>query len=230
VAPRGGYPRIVPYNSEAGEHVIAFQPAHDLEPCRWYEADTTGALVDARGGVVTPAAWRFQTSGCQRPSMRPPIRGTLMCDAAATFTFRSGLTIVPNAKRAHGKVDVDLTNCVGGQSGGQRAGSALPIAGGVAELGIRLNGSSCAELTEPSGPARVRGRVHWHDANGNEIGASTIDAADVDLRGDVLTVRARARVFPSHALALRIAPDLTGCGTGGRTMLSVATGNVTVWP
>jgi hypothetical protein len=162
--------------------------------------------------------------------MRPPIRGTLVCDAAATFTFRSGLTIAPNAKRAHGRVDVDLTNCVGGQLGGQRAGSSLPIAGGFAELGITLDGSSCAELTEPSGPARIRGRVHWLDAQGQEVGASAIDAEDYDPRGDVLAVRSRARVFPAHALALRIAPDVAGCGAGGRTTVSVTTGKITVWP
>jgi hypothetical protein len=31
-------------------------------------------------------------------------------------------------------------------------------------------------------------------------------------------------------LALRIAPDVTGCGAGGDTTLPVATGKVTVWP
>lgn len=230
VTPAAGYPRIVPYNSEAGEHVIAFQPAGDLEPCRLYEAETTDALVDSRGQAVTPATWRFETSGCQRPSVRPPIRGTLVCDARATFTFRSGLTVGPSAKRAHGKVDVTLTSCVGGQDGGQRAGSSLPIAGGVAQLSLALASSSCAELTEPSGPARVRGRVHWRDAHGQEIGASTIDDGDVDPRGDVLTVRPRARVFPSHALALRLAPDLADCGGGGRTTLAVTSGKITVWP
>jgi hypothetical protein len=230
VAPAPGYPRIVPYNPDAGEHVVAFQPATDLASCRWYEVDTTDALIDARGQAVTPVAWQFQTSGCQRPTMPPPIQGTIVCDAAATFTFRSGLTIAPNPRPAHGRVAVDLTNCVGGQVGGQRIGSSLPIAGGVADLRIRLNGSSCAELAQPSGPARIRGRVRWLDVHGEEIGASTIDADDFDLRGDVLTVRSRARVFPSHALAWRIAPGVAGCGASGRTTLPVTSGKITVWP
>ena len=227
VAPAGGYPRIVPYNPEAGEHVVAFQPANDLEPCHLYEVDTTDALVDWRGRAVTPAAWRFQTSGCQRPTMRGAIRGTIVCNATATFTFPSGLTIAPNAKRARGRVDVDLSNCAGGQIGGQRTGSSLPIAGGVAMLGISLAGSSCTELIEPSGPARIHGRLRWLDAYGNEIGVSIINGDDYDVRGDVLSVRRRARVFPSHALALRIAPDVAGCGE--RNTLSVTTGKVTVW-
>src|SRR6185503_9946479 len=73
VARKGSYPRIVPYNPEAGEHVIAFQPAGDLEPCRWYEAETTDVLVDARQQPVAPAAWRFRTSGCDRPTVSHPI-------------------------------------------------------------------------------------------------------------------------------------------------------------
>jgi len=230
VAPRPGYPRIVPYNPEAGEHVIGFQPADDLGPCRWYEVDTTDALIDARGQAVTPAVWRFQTSGCQRPSVPPPIRGTLVCDATATVTFPSGLITAPNAKPAHGRVDVELTDYVGGQTGGQRMGSSLPIAGGVGDLRITLDGSSCTDLTQPSGPARIRGRVRWRDAHGKEIGTSSIDADEVDPRGDMLTVTPRARVFPSHALAWRIALDVGGCGAGGRTTLTVSSGKITVWP
>ena len=230
VAPAGGYPRIVPYNPEAGEHVVAFQPASDLAPCTWYEVDTTDALVDARGLPVVPATWRFQTSGCERPAVRGPIRGTIVCDAAGTFSFRNGLTIAPNAKRARGRIDVDLTNCAGGQIGWQRRGSSLPIEGGVAALDVALAGSSCGELTEPSGPARVRGRVRWLDADGQDVGASTVSADGYDVRGDVLAVRPRARAFPSHAVALRIAPDVAGCGASAPTTLPVAGGKITLWP
>ena len=88
--PAGGYPRIVPYNPEAGEHVIAFQPANDLAPCRWYEVETTTALVDARQRPVTLSAWRFQTSGCGRGTLPRPIHGTITCDATGAFTFRAG--------------------------------------------------------------------------------------------------------------------------------------------
>jgi hypothetical protein len=127
-------------------------------------------------------------------------------------------------------IAVDLTNCAAGEIGRQRIGSSLPIARGVAKFRITLPGSSCSELTEPSGPARIRGRVHWLDADGEEIGTSAIIDEDFDVRGDVLAVGSRTRVFPSHALALRIAPDVAGCGAPGRTTLPVATGKITVWP
>lgn len=230
VAPAAGYPRIVPYNPEAGEHVIAFQPAGDLEPCRWYEADTTDVLVDARLQPVTRAAWRFQTSGCARGDAPRPIRGTIVCDATGSFTFRRGLTAATTSTtRARGSIHADLSSCAGGQNGAQRPGSSLPIARGVADLEIKLAGSSCSELTQPSGPAHVRGRVQWLDPRGESIGVSTVNDKDFDVRGDVLTVRSRARVFPLHALALRIAPDAAGCGAGGGTTLPIAGGMVTVW-
>jgi hypothetical protein len=162
--------------------------------------------------------------------MRGPIRGTIVCEATATFTFRSGLTLAPNAKRARGRVAIELSGCAGGQIGWQRAGASLPIAGGIAVFDITLAGSSCAELTAPSGPARLRGRIHWRDADGDDVGVSGITADRFDVHGDVLTVRSRARAFPSHAVALRIAPDVGGCGAGTPTILPAAAGTVTVWP
>src|SRR4029453_18958273 len=80
---------------------------------------------------------------------------------------------------------------------------------------VTLAGSSCAELSEPSGPATIRGKVRWFDAQDKPIGTTALKNDDFDARGGVVTVPDRTRVFPSHALALRIAPDLTGCGTGG---------------
>lgn len=230
VAPAGGYPRIVPYNPEAGEHVIAFQPAGDLAPCRWYEVEATAALLDARGRAVTPSAWRFQTSGCGRGTLPGPIRGTTTCDATGSFTFRAGLTTVPDGTRARGRIALELASCDGGQNGAQRPRSSLPIARGVAELDVTLAGSSCAELTVPSGPARIRGLVRWLDAQGRPIGSSAVKDDDFDVRGDVATVRDRTRVFPSHALALRLTPDLVGCGASGRTVLPIANGRLTAWP
>ena len=53
VAAKTGYPRIVPYNPEAGEHVVAFQPAADLAPCTRYRAEVTTALVDANHQPAT---------------------------------------------------------------------------------------------------------------------------------------------------------------------------------
>ncbi len=230
VAPAGGYPRIVPYNPEAGEHVVAFQPAGDLAPCRWYEVETTETLVDSRQRPVTPTAWSFQTSGCDRATMPRPIRGTITCDATGSFTFRAGPTAVASGSQARGRVQLELANCVGGVNGAQRFRASLPIARAVAQLDVTLAGSSCAELTAPTGPATIRGRVRWLDAQGRPIGVATVNDGDFDVRGDVVTVMDRAHVFPSHALALRIAPDVAGCGVGGRTVLPVASGKVTVWP
>lgn len=59
-----GYPRVVPYGGEAGAHMVATQPATDLVPCRWYQVEVTGALLDADGRPVRPEHWRFRTAGC----------------------------------------------------------------------------------------------------------------------------------------------------------------------
>jgi hypothetical protein len=71
--------------------------------------------------------------------------------------------------------------------------------------------------------------VRWLDAQGKPIGVSAIKDDDFDVRGEVAAVRDRTRVFPSHALALRIAPDLAGCGSGAPTVLPIANGRVTGW-
>jgi hypothetical protein len=230
VAPAGGYPRIVPYNPEAGEHVIGFQPAGDLAPCRWYRVETTTALVDARQQAVTPSSWRFQTSGCGRGTLPRPIQGTTTCDVTGSFTFRRGLTIAADGTHARGRIALALSGCDGGENGAQRSRSSLPIAGGSAEFDVELAGSSCGEFTAPSGAARIRGKVRWLDAQGKAIGTSSIKADDYDVRGGVVTVPDRTRVFPSHALALRIAPGLAGCGAGGPAVLPIANGKLTIWP
>ena len=61
VAPMAGYPKIVPYTPDPGEHLIDFQPAADLAPCTWYRVDVTAALIDAAGEPVIPSAWEFRT-------------------------------------------------------------------------------------------------------------------------------------------------------------------------
>jgi hypothetical protein len=230
VAAAGGYPRIVPYNPEAGEHVIAFQPAADLAPCRWYQVETTTALVDARQQPVTPAAWRFQTSGCGRGILPRPIEGTITCDATGSFTFRKGLTTAANGARARGRIALVLGSCDGGENGAQRARSSLPIARGEGDLHVTLAASSCAELTAPTGPARIRGKIRWLDAQGKPIGTTAVKDDDLDVRGDVVTIPDRTRIFPSHAIALRIAPDVMGCGAGAPTVLPIANGKLTAWP
>ena len=210
--------------------MIAFQPAADLAPCRWYEVETTTALVDARQQPVTPSSWRFRTSGCDRATLPRPIAGTITCDATGSFTFRGGLTTTGNGKRAQGRIVLALASCDGGENGAQRARSSLPIARGEADLHVTLAGSSCAELTAPTSPAEIRGTIRWFDALGKAVGTTTLKDDDFDVRGDVLTVPDRTRVFPSHALALRIAPDVAGCGPGGSTVLPVANGKLTAWP
>jgi hypothetical protein len=152
VAPAVGYPRIVPYNPEAGEHVIAIHPANDLAPCRWYEAETTEALIDGRQRPVTPAAWRFQTSGCGRDVLPLPIHGTITCDATGSFTFRTAVTTSSDGTPGRGRVSLELTNCDGGQNGRQRTGSSLPLASG-AEINVML-ADRRARTSAPSGPSR----------------------------------------------------------------------------
>lgn len=225
-----GYPRIVPYNPEAGEHVIAFQPAGDLAPCRWYQVETTTALVDSRQQPVTPASWRFQTSGCGRGTMAEPLHGTITCDAAGTLTVPAGLKTTPDGTRARGRLTLTLSACDGGVNGAQRSRATLPIAGGTAELAVTMGRSSCAEVTTPSSPASLRGQVRWLDAEGKPVGTSTIKQDDFDLRGGVVTIRDRTRAFPAHALALRFTPNVNGCGAGGRTVIPLTDGTLTVWP
>ena len=72
--------------------------------------------------------------------------------------------------------------------------------------------------------------VRWLDVQGKPIGVSSVRDDDFDVRGDVATIRDRTRVFPSHEVALRIAPTVTGCGTAGPAVLPIAGGRVTVWP
>ena len=61
---KSGYPRIVPYNPDNGEHTIDLQPAENLMPCTDYRVDVTDVLRDHHGAPVTPASWTFRTDGC----------------------------------------------------------------------------------------------------------------------------------------------------------------------
>ncbi len=191
VPPAAGYPRIVPYNPEAGEHEVAFQPAADLAPCRWYQVETTRALVDSRGRSVLPASWRFRTSGC-RPSYPAPVRGTTVCDATGTTTPTSWVQV---------STQLDLSACAGGQDGGWQRGARLPVLAGHADLRVDLRAASCGELVKPSGPATVSGRIRWTDAQGRDVGSSVIAPQPYDPRGATVVVDRRSRVFPGHSLA-----------------------------
>lgn len=61
---KDGYPRSVPYGSDAGEHMIDVQPASNLAECTWYQVDVgrDAQIVDARGQAVTPYSWKFKTA------------------------------------------------------------------------------------------------------------------------------------------------------------------------
>jgi hypothetical protein len=229
VAAQPGYPRIVPYNPEAGEHTIAFQPAADLRPCRWYRVETTRALVDAGQRPVQSARWQFRTSGCV-PKHAQPVRGTLVCDAQGGFKFTDATApSVPG--RVVGGALLQLTNCAGGVDGTPAPGAALPVASAVGLLRVELAGGGCGELTEPSGTATVTGGFAWLDAQGHEIGRSFVDAQPVDIRGGVATVRASSGVFGGQALALRLTPDATACvGDVRGPVFRFGAGTVTTWP
>lgn len=68
---RSGYPRVVPYNPEAGEHTIDIQPDGDLDPCTEYRVDVTEALLDAEDAPAVPHSWTFRTDGCTETVIRP---------------------------------------------------------------------------------------------------------------------------------------------------------------
>ncbi|MCB1007073.1 MAG: Ig-like domain-containing protein, partial [Acidimicrobiales bacterium] len=68
---RAGYPKIVPYNPEAGEHTIAIQPDGNLAKCTRYRVSVTEALIDGAGEPVVPYSWTFRTKGCPGVRVRP---------------------------------------------------------------------------------------------------------------------------------------------------------------
>ncbi|MCB1004456.1 MAG: Ig-like domain-containing protein [Acidimicrobiales bacterium] len=68
---RSGYPRIVPYTPEAGEHTIAIQPDGNLAKCTEYRVSVTEALIDGAGEPVVPYSWTFTTKGCPGVRARP---------------------------------------------------------------------------------------------------------------------------------------------------------------
>jgi hypothetical protein len=212
-----GYPRIVPYNPEAGEHVVAFQPAGDLAQCRWYQVETTRALVDSRGRAVVPASWRFRTSGCQ-PVFPAPVRGTTVCDATGTIVPTSYVQVA---------TQLDLTACAGGQDGGSRSGARLPVAAGRADLRVDLRAATCGELLTPTAPPTVSGRIRWTDVHGREVGTSLISPQPYDARGATVVVDSRSRVFPGHSLAIRAGVTAAVCGAGAPVPVTGA--NVTAW-
>lgn len=90
----GGYPRSVPYGADAGEHMIAIQPAGDLAVCTTYEVAVTGALVDADLEPVTPMSWRFTTDGCPPPTSSTTTTSTSTSTSTSSATSTSTSTTV----------------------------------------------------------------------------------------------------------------------------------------
>jgi hypothetical protein len=221
VTPRAGYPRIVPYNPEAGEHMVAFQPAADLRPCRWYRVETTNALVDAQQQPVAPAQWQFRTSGCTPARLTLPVHGTVHCDATGSAQFtRVG-------DRA--EVRLALTSCSGGQDGTpvQRR-AAMNVASGWAHFQLALPTTSCAELTAPTAPSSLTGTVRWYDAADRTIGVSQVTKQAFDTRGGVVRVQG---AFPLERMAVRWTPDMSACtGATASQRVPLTAGHVTVFP
>ena len=60
---KAGFPRLVPYGADAGEHLIDVQPASDLGPCRWFDVavGVRTPLLDRDGTTITPHRWSFRT-------------------------------------------------------------------------------------------------------------------------------------------------------------------------
>jgi hypothetical protein len=220
VPPKAGFPRVVPYNPEAGEHVVAFQPATDLQPCTRYSAEITTALLDARRQPVQPYSWRFRTSGC-RPGQDAPVKGTVTCASGA---------YVATDTVGRGSALNRLDACAGGQDGGPLGDAALPIAAGIGAWKLNFASGGCAALAAGQ-PVTIGGRIQWEDASGKVIGTSLVDRQPYDLRGGKVTVAARSRVLPGHVLALRLAPAPGPCVQSGTSAtVADATGRATAWP
>lgn len=63
VVPMDGWPRMGPYNPEAGEHTMMFYPAEDLAPCTTYTAEVTAGVRDWFGEKLRrPLRWSFETA------------------------------------------------------------------------------------------------------------------------------------------------------------------------
>jgi hypothetical protein len=219
VPAKSGYPRIVPYNPEAGEHVVAFQPVADLAPCTRYRAEITTALVDAEGHPVQPYSWEFTTSGC-RGRGNATVRGTVTCPTASF--------VVADPAGA-GAALSRLDGCAGGQDGRTRRGAVLPIVAGVGAWSLRFGAGGCNAFAA-GGTATIEGIVQWEDATGHVIGSSRVSPQPYDLRGANLTVDRRSGALAGQVLALRLAVDPTAC-VSTRTSAAIASthGRTTSW-
>ena len=220
VAPRAGYPRIVPYNPEAGEHIVSFQPAADLRSCRWYQVEVTSVLHDARGVPVTPTAWRFRTSGCVNRVRRAAIRGSVVCELEGIVGLRPA-----SSTESVALVSGFIDGCSGGQDGSPLPGARLPIASGQAAFGLRLRGTGCDALTAPTGPAEIEGALSWRDVNGVEIAGSAVRLQSIpDARGGIVEIEWWSDAFPGYSIALRLAVDPSTCSDAGGYHIATITG------
>jgi hypothetical protein len=219
VPPKPGYPRIVPYNPEAGEHVIAFQPAADLQPCTRYRAEVTAALVDADHQPVEPYSWAFTTSGC-RGRANAPIVGTVTCATTA---------LVAATASGGGGALTRQDGCAGGQDGRTKHGAALPIATGAGTWSITFGQGGCAAFAA-GGAATISGDIQWKDAAGRDLGTSHVAPQAYDLRGTELVVDRGSPALPGHVLSLRIVTEPAPCTPWGSAgFIGSTTGRTTAW-
>jgi len=150
---RSGYPRVVPYNPEAGEHTIDIQPDGDLEPCTEYRVDVTDALLDAEGEPVTPYSWTFRTDGCTEPLRRPDAWIRVVDefrenDLGAWF-------------------GADVQNATGG--GQKRATTAPPGRAMTFDINLVNDGNGADRFGVGGQPAVAGFKVQYFDDEGNNI-------------------------------------------------------------
>ena len=208
---KAGFPRIVPYNPEAGEHVVAFQPAADLAPCTRYRAEITTALVDADGTPVAAVLLGVHHQRMSRPGHTPGARHRDVPDRGVrrvrSGRFRRGAVTPRRVRGWPGRPHP--ARCRAADRGGRRS----------LEHPVRRRWLQ-----------RVRRRRHRDDPGRHAVGGrgrsrhrdSRVAPQPYDLRGTNLIVDRRSGVLPGQVLALRLAVDPTPCAARARRRASRA--------
>ncbi len=154
---RAGYPRVVPYNPEAGEHTIDIQPNDDLAPCTEYRVAVTANLIDAEAQPVSPYSWTFRTDGCTETVRRP--------DAWVRVVDEFGRGETLNDTGAWFGADVQTAN-----GAGQKRATTAP-AGHALTFDVNVvNDGTVAERYSVAGQPAVPGfKVQYFDEGGANI-------------------------------------------------------------
>ena len=186
---RAGYPRIVPYNPEAGEHTIAIQPDGNLAACTRYRVSVTDQLIDGAGEPVVPYSWTFRTKGCP------------------------GVRVRPDAQIRVGDDGVWMGWDVYSTNGADQNRSTTAPVGGTAEFTMRFrNDGNRTERFTLKGQQPLAGfGVRYFDAAGTDITRGvrlgTYRTAPVAPRGEAvvrLEVEVRANAAPGASITRRI--------------------------